>query len=156
MNHQSINIFRRIQKLLIWQQERTFEVMNNKRENLLIIPITDIWHFFHTILSLTIWSFIYLHHVGLSDWKGEANLTEFGVGGRGVSDCCYGVFWWVKHVKAPCPALESLLMDDAEEAALDRPSGGSRPFSNQHSEKSDSGDDGCAKRCYRTFHEDRG
>lgn len=120
--------------------------MNNKRENL-TIPIT--------ILSLTIWSFIYLHHGGLSDWEGEANLTEFGVGGGGVgdvSDCCYGVFWWVKHVKA----LESLLMDNAEEAALDRPSGGSRPFSNQRSEKRDYGDDGCAKRCYRTFHKDRG
>lgn len=57
--------------------------MNNKHENLLIVPITDIWHFFHTILSLTTWSFIYLHHVGLSDWEGEANLTEFGVGGVG-------------------------------------------------------------------------
>lgn len=79
-----------------------------------------------------------------------------GGGVGGVSGCCYGVIWWVKHVKAPCPALESLLMDDAEEAALDRPSGGIRPLSNQRSEKSDYGDDGCAKRCYRTFHEDRG
>lgn len=53
----------------------------------------------------------------------------------------------MKHVKSVrlSPALELLLMEDAEETALDRPSGGSWPFSNQRSEKTDSGDDGHTK-----------
>lgn len=44
------------------------------------------------------------------------------------------------------PTLELLLMEHAEEEALDRPSGGSWPFSNQRGEKIDSIDDRHAKK----------
>lgn len=52
------------------------------------------------------------------------------------------------------PALELLLMEDGEEAALDRPSGASRPFSNQRSEPSLATQEGAGDGSNRRFCKD--